>query len=812
MRSRSRSVRFKVVSLLLLPLCALTAVWAFATSVTVSEGLDLLHRNALDTGLGGPTGSLITALQQERRLSLVYVGSGGTAGRAEMDAQRTRTDEAASKLRGSAGSDDVRGAASAALRQRIDEMLARLDDLDAVRRSIDGGGADIQRTLDAFTGIIDSASRVHESVSVEGGQDAPEETRALVGTARAREALSREDAFVAGVLAAGRFTSSEYRRFAQLMGARRFLHADAVAALSADGRARYQQHTAAFDRVRTLEDRVVGGRQVDAGKWEKATQAAVTAFGDLEPGSTGGATRGGEHPVTGFILRLALVVGLGLLVIVASIIIAVRIARTVIGDIRGMTAGVYDFAHRRLPMIADKLRRDEKVESDVDMPTYNFTTTDVLELLQAFIVARDATVKATADEAMLRNGINEVFVNLARRSQALVHRQLNLLDAMERRATEPEELEDLFRLDHLTTRMRRHAEGLVILSGAAPGRGWRNPVRFVDVVRGAVAEVEDYARVTVLSMPNVALAGPAVADVIHLIAELVENATLFSPPHTHARVSGQLVANGFVVEVEDRGLGMSAEELDAANEILQNPPEFDLSYSAQLGLFVVSQLAKRHGIKVSLRTSPYGGITAIVLIPRDIVVQDEDAGAQATRSVRAPRDPEDQPPALPAESTGAGTTGSLDPGLVEKVRLYREGRSDQASRALPDQRTGTALQARSEPSPELTPSLRLAKAGTRPEQPQDAAPPPSFEQAAQEASEQKASEDGDAGVDLPRRVRQANLAPQLRDDPRSLEDERGGDVDNDRSPEEIRTMMTSIQEGWLRGRSDAEQAVEGEDS
>ena len=232
-------------------------------------------------------------------------------------------------------------------------------------------------------------------------------------------------------------------------------------------------------------------------------------------------------------------------------------------------------------------------------------------------------IRAAVDEAKLRQGLNDVFRSLARRSQSLLHRQLTLLDQMERRASDPEALDDLFRLDHLTTRMRRHAEGLVILAGAPPGRGWSSPVRMVDVMRGAIAEVEDYARVSVATRSQAALAGSAVADVIHLLAELIENATTLSPPYTSVRVSGDTVANGFAIEVEDRGLGMSPPRLAEFNDRLANPPEFNPSDSEQLGLFVVSQLAKRHGIQVTLKASPYGGTAAIVLIPHHLVVTEE---------------------------------------------------------------------------------------------------------------------------------------------------------------------------------------------
>ncbi len=245
-------------------------------------------------------------------------------------------------------------------------------------------------------------------------------------------------------------------------------------------------------------------------------------------------------------------------------------------------------------------------------------------------------MEAAVGQARLRQGISDIFRNLARRSQSLLHRQLTLLDAMERRAKEPEELEDLFRIDHLTTRMRRHAESLIILSGDAPARGWRRPVPFVDVLRAAVAEVEDYTRIKVTATTKAAIGGPAVADVIHMIAELAENAVVFSPPNTPVLITGDIVGRGFAVEIEDRGLGLSEERRAELNELLENPPPFDLSGSDQLGLFVASQLAKKHGIRISLRSSPYGGTTAIVLIPLTLVVGEDSYGESGPEPDTAP--------------------------------------------------------------------------------------------------------------------------------------------------------------------------------
>ncbi len=301
----------------------------------------------------------------------------------------------------------------------------------------------------------------------------------------------------------------------------------------------------------------------------------------------------------------------------------ILVGRSIIRRLGGLERSALQLAEVQLPDVIGRLRRGEDVDVAAEAPSLRTGGDEIGRVGQAFDLVRQTAIRAAVEEARLRRGLNDVFRSLARRSQSLLHRQLTLLDQMERRATDPEALDDLFRLDHLTTRMRRHAEGLVILAGAPPGRAWSSPVRMVDVMRGAIAEVEDYARVSVATRSQAALAGFAVADVIHLLAELVENATTLSPPYTSVRVSGDTVANGFAIEVEDRGLGMSPQRLAELNERLASPPEFNPSDSEQLGLFVVSQLAKRHGIRVTLKASPYGGTAAIVLIPGHLVVTEE---------------------------------------------------------------------------------------------------------------------------------------------------------------------------------------------
>ena len=238
-----------------------------------------------------------------------------------------------------------------------------------------------------------------------------------------------------------------------------------------------------------------------------------------------------------------------------------------------------------------------------------------------------SAVAAAAAEAGLRSGFRNILVSLGKRNQSLLHRQLRIIDTLEQQASSPAALAELFTLDHLTTRMRRHAESLTILSGIAPGRSWAGPVPVIDVMRAAAAEVEDYTRVAVVSDSDEAVAAPAVTDMIHLLAELIENATLFSPSSTRVEVRAERVANGFAIEVEDRGLGIPAEQLRALNAQLASPPDFDLADADRLGLFVAGRLAARHGVHVSLTSSPYRGIKAVVVLPDAIVVPAPQPGA-----------------------------------------------------------------------------------------------------------------------------------------------------------------------------------------
>ncbi|MFE4664871.1 ATP-binding protein [Streptomyces sp. NPDC056716] len=281
---------------------------------------------------------------------------------------------------------------------------------------------------------------------------------------------------------------------------------------------------------------------------------------------------------------------------------------------------------------------------------------DDFELLAADLAnTHDSAVACVVQAAQLssRTGSEqklEVFVNLARRLQSLVHREIAILDDLENELEDPELLKGLFHVDHLATRIRRHAENLAVLGGAVSRRQWSNPVPMTEVLRSAIAEVEQYSRVKLVPPVEGTLRGHAVADVIHLLAELVENATVFSAPHTQVLLRAGLVTSGLAVEVEDRGLGMPVEEQQKMNALLADPDQVNVASllaDGRIGLFVVSQLARRHGITVRLQTNIYGGVQAVLVVPQALL------GAAPTA----------EQPALPHDGTG-GTPSAYDTGGV----------------------------------------------------------------------------------------------------------------------------------------------------
>ena len=786
---RLRSVRKRILLLALIPLLSLLGLYIFTTSITARNAINLARANTLKNATGEPTGKFEQVIQTERLLAVLYLAAPTPANQAKLNVVEQATNHQAAALRTALMSGATMNSASEPQKRAIDTLLADIKTLPALRAQVAARTISRPAALAHYNTLVDESDQVlNHTIRQEINSALVSQGLAFVRIGRVGDLLGQETAIFLSDMTTGSFPVADRRQFTQLVGARRYLVGVTMADLDPPYRGYYTQdiNPQASAALTALENNVMStpARHLPAVSplaWQQAVGAVAAGFTKAGNQSASTITAQASNLAWSTNLQLIVTGGIGLLLVIISIIVAILTARSLVRELNGLRQSALTLANEQLPEVVDRLALGQDVDVSAETPDIPASSDEIGQVRDAFAAVQQTAVRAAVGQARLRQGMSEVFRNLARRSQSLLHRQLTLLDAMERRARDPEELEDLFRIDHLTTRMRRHAESLIILSGHAPARGWRNPVPLVDVLRAAVAEVEDYTRIRATAATDASLAGPAVGDVIHLIAELAENATMFSPPNTPVVVHGDIVGKGFAVEIEDRGLGLNDERLEDVNEVLANPPPFDPSGSDQLGLFVAGQLAKRHNIKITLRPSPYGGITAIVLIPQNLVVPE---GSHA------------KDPSAPAVTDGAlrlqgrhaldwagqegGTGAGKAPAAAVSAATATAWR-DAAGPAVRDPADTADLSAAPFAQPRLPePELRLGPGG--------------FGDSGQDTGDL-------GGAGLPRRVRQASLAPQLRETAAESAPGSGGGDFWTRSPEDTRSTMSAIQQGWERGRS-----------
>ena len=826
MRFRGKSVRRKIVGLLLVPLVSLTSIWAFATVLTGREAKQLYDVTRSVDRIGDPTRKAVGELQQERRQTLVYLSDPRSAEALKrLNIHQITTDRYLDRLRENVAS----GAAASGAEDRLNTVLEEADGLDSLRSKVEEQTVTRSAAFTAYNDMVDACFSL--LASLHGLEDAEmdKQGRALIGLARARESLSQEDALLAGAFTAGRMEPSELRAFSDRIAQRRILYTTNLALLPPEESMRFDTywHGSKSVDLRVAEDDVVSAgadgavEAVNAQRWHAATD---TVLGELDRLSEEAAARYRDRvePVALTVLTKAGFAGVvGLIGVITSIAISVQIGRGLVRDLTRLRKTAHEVSGVRLPSVMRRLAAGERVDVETEAPRLTYGHDEMGQVGQALNTLQRTAVEAAVKQADMRRGVSEVFVNLARRSQVLLHRQLTLLDAMEKRTEDAEELADLFRLDHMTTRMRRHAEGLVILSGAAPSRQWRKPVRLMDVVRGAVAEVEDYERVEVRRLPRMAVNGPAVADLTHLLAELIENATVFSPPHTTVQVIGERVPNGFTLEVHDRGLGMAPDALLDANLRLAETPEFELSDTDRLGLFVVSRLALRQGVRVSLQPSPYGGTTAAVFLPAGLLTEvpggSGDApgrtdGMEDTGELRLDGGARTQHRRTPSSATSRSApvldtsveleapVGACETEGDEEGLIFRKPAQEADAEAEQHQHAGEPAAGTGHARPGERQALPRRKS-SRPDRVQRPRAG-----SGEDASEPPAEAGGESTAGrLPRRKRNASLTTQVKNRPvRSSRStgEPAETTESERDAEEVRARMASLQRGWQRGRAE----------
>ncbi|MFD9870774.1 nitrate- and nitrite sensing domain-containing protein [Streptomyces niveus] len=359
-------------------------------------------------------------------------------------------------------------------------------------------------------------------------------------------------------------------------------------------------------------------RGVTPTAWMAATTAKFDGYTiiekDLVDNAVGDAAQISDDARNDAIINGAIV----LIALLAAFVLAGMMARQMSRSMRRLRTAAFGIAEQRLPMLVDQLSRTEPGRVDTRVQPIPIDSRDEIgEVARAFDQVHREAVRLAAEQAMLRGNVNAIFTNLSRRNQSLIEGQLTLITELENNEAEPEQLENLFKLDHLATRMRRNGENLLVLAGEEPGRRWNQPVPLVDVLRAASSEVESYERIELTGVPETEIHGQAVTDLVHLLAELLENATTFSSPQTKVRVTATRLPDGRVmIEIHDKGIGLTAEDFADINHKLANPPTVDAAVSQRMGLFVVGRLADRHGVRVQLRPSgEQAGTTSLVMLP-----------------------------------------------------------------------------------------------------------------------------------------------------------------------------------------------------
>ncbi|MGI5327775.1 nitrate- and nitrite sensing domain-containing protein [Actinomadura nitritigenes] len=582
----------------------------------------------------------------ERDEAVEYIASGRSdALLPALQAQQRKTDalvrpvlEDTDKINGSYGSEAVRDATT---------VKSRLDGLKALRSLVVGTKVPPFIVLEKYTEATRELMSVLDGIAQNVADDKlAEAVRALGALARAKEAVSRERALL---LIGARSRQLDIQELNELTAAR--AQEDSELAAFRD--------SASLDQIQLYEDTVVGPKIDQARDVRQRVISAASATNGLLPATlrTSRAASAMRTAMTAMvdqmrvveqklagdvrthsddqgaaarnstILDSALVAAL----LIVVLLITVVMARSLVRPLRRLQSGALEVASSRLPGLVDRLRDPEAAAGGIEVAPIEIDSTDEIgQVARAFDEVHREAVRLAADEAVLRGNINAMFVNLSRRSQSLIERQLRLIEELEQSERDEEQLGSLFRLDHLATRMRRNCENLLVLGGQEQARRWNKPVPLIDVVRASLSEVEQYERVALRVQGDMTVAGPVVNDLVHLLAELVENALVFSSEHTKVTVSGQLLSGGgSMLQITDNGVGMSPEELEQANWRLANPPVIDFSAARRMGLFVVGRLAVRHGIRVELRAAQGGGLTAFVVLPDAAVTPGEPAGVGA---------------------------------------------------------------------------------------------------------------------------------------------------------------------------------------
>ncbi|MGA4874873.1 nitrate- and nitrite sensing domain-containing protein [Streptomyces lydicamycinicus] len=634
---RNWRISTRLVSLLALPVVAATTLGGMRIGTSL-ENIDQLDKMQLLTEMTRQATELADALQVERDKSAgPLAGSGNVKDDANVVAPREATDRA--RLSFNQATDDIRGqdATMTGVRATVLEITRQLNTLNEIRNNAYKDADNSTRTVTSYNQLINSLLSLSQDMAqATSNPEMIRSTRALAAFSSAKEYASIQRALVSAGLAheggpqlssndrlAGRNAENNEKaardRFSQIYTSNGENSAGALTR-GLDGNNDEIKAAVAFAHrafasgsgIRSQDYRYLDWYDSDTVKIDEMSRIETTLLSEMEQKS-----RELRNEAT----QSAIISGaLILLVLGVSLVGAFVVARSMVRSLRRLQDTAQKVAQDRLPELVKQLSESDPQDVDTSVESVGVHSRDEIgRVAAAFDDVHREAVRLASEQALLRGNVNAMFTNLSRRSQGLIQRQLSLISELESREADPDQLSSLFKLDHLATRMRRNGENLLVLAGEEPGRRWTRPVPLVDVLRAAASEVEQYERIELNAVPQTEVAGRVVNDLVHLLAELLENATSFSSPQTKVKVTGHALPDGRVlVEIHDTGIGLSPEDLSSINERLASPPTVDVSVSRRMGLFVVGRLSLRHGIRIQLRPSDSGGTTALVMLPVDL--------------------------------------------------------------------------------------------------------------------------------------------------------------------------------------------------
>ncbi|MFC5174473.1 nitrate- and nitrite sensing domain-containing protein [Streptomyces mutomycini] len=680
---RNWRISTRLVSLLALPVVAATTLGGLRINESMND-MDQLEHMQLLTKMTKQATALANALQEERDKSAGPLSNGVKATDYKVTQPRERTDRA--KAAFFEATDEIGNtpgdAALDSIHASVSQIGTQLGNITSIRKDAYAGDSPSLNTVDQYSQLITSLLSLSQDMAqATSNPEMIKRTRALAAFSSSKEYASVERAIIAAALPGGDSDKTHLNDNDQAFGRNALGKAGTTlktfeTTYESTGRSSAEllapldngnpEITAADMYAKKVLDSPLGmegsGKTRTYMDWYDQSSNKIQAMKTIEETLLGEmeskARELREESQRDAILNGAII----LIVLGVSLVGAFVVARSMIRSLRRLQDTATRVAQDRLPELVRQLSETDPQDVDTSVESVGVHSRDEIgQVAAAFDDVHREAVRLAAEQALLRGNVNAMFTNLSRRSQGLIQRQLSLISELESREADPDQLSSLFKLDHLATRMRRNGENLLVLAGEEPGRRWTRPVPLVDVLRAAASEVEQYERIELAAVPATEVAGRVVNDLVHLLAELLENATSFSSPQTKVRVTGHALPDGRVlVEIHDTGIGLSPEDLAAINERLASPPTVDVSVSRRMGLFVVGRLSLRHGIRIQLRPSDSGGTTALVMLPMEVA----HGGKQPPKQGQGGKGQQGGAPGGLLAGGGAPAAGGQRPGLA----------------------------------------------------------------------------------------------------------------------------------------------------